>query len=1238
MDNFQIYEEIGKGGSSVVYKGRKRKTIEYAAIKCIEKHHKQKVFSEAKILNTLSHPNVLKFFSWYETTNHYWIILEYCSGGDLLTLLSQDHKLTEESIHLFAMDIVQGLQYVHSKGVVYCDLKPSNILIDGCGILKLSGFGLAKLLKDIEKSLSSQNPTDILAQQPTKANENNNEGKLKRGTLCYTAPELLLGGVHSIYSDFWSLGCILYEMATGQPPFVGTTPEQTMDSILHTEVKAIENYSAEFNDLVKALLQKHPTDRLSWEEIREHGFWKEKIVAPSEEHRKYLIPSPIFINNLKATAIKKSTSNENVLRLSKIVQSNLEKELGPTYHERAPEKVNGKKITDMEYNFDESDSESGDDIPKEKELDEENDMINDTSSVQRPSSSKNEPEIVSRSSSNQNNVNTDTTLTMASLLKFMFNQSDSYVKPIIMNSRIEKITTPKYDKTKLPFEAHPLKKVLNMPQRELEQFLTQIYKVIGGNGDNTMKQNCLCYFETLCSDTQSANILVNSALMKIFVKMLKLYKSPMIRVRLCSVTGLLARHATYISGDLLTSETFEVFVELVLKDSGVKVKRRAIACLGELMFYVATQIPNQKENQQIELPQSVASSIIESLKSTDEVVQHYATKTIENISSQSTMYSLKFSTPECVNSLVQIFQSTKNEFLRGSAISSLSRMARNKATIATQSIDLITPKKFITLLKDSNIRVLQSALNIINLLLYNDGNSKQMKLLTEENSFEEGLSALIDHANYSIKAKALITYFLISKINTPFIVKSFGPKLCACIDRMMNKEKEQYVKTCLLGLIDSVAELISPLLNQIAQQYEKSNNISNQNKYLEFALLIMATPSLCERMINESVLVDLSKLLTLFGSRQGMEEESNTILLIIEALSRQPTTSVYHKVVVNSLLPSLLDMLGNMNGNVRFLCLKIFTDILVQFLNERNIYNIEDETHECSRTINDFIVKLLLPRYKQILDDQDPIPLYGLKLLNNIAEHNPGFIGAIHHFSIIPKLFEFFELEHRNNNVHNVRLILKVVNAEVLTSEQLYHLGIVPKLNAVLKYAFENGVDTFFEPCLGIVDNLLYKASKLIHLSRSKNGDTSNQSAADAMHQSNEPLIDNLQVYMKLCAHEDLTISESSCHVVLLIAQQYASSHEFIFSQQILTQIRKSLHGYLSNIDSDDSDATGDSSVKRICNYLLNILLIACQTNSKYIGRLKREEMLLIAINKFENVHDETLTSVAHTLNKLLNE
>jgi serine/threonine-protein kinase ULK4 len=148
-----------------VYKARQKKTIKYAAVKCVDKAYKAKVTNEVRILNMMDHPNILKFHNWYETNNHYWIIVEYCSGGDLMNLLMQDQSLPEETVHLFSLDLVRGLQYennysfltirfCHSKGIIYCDLKPSNVLIDGCGVLKLSDFGLAQPTKDAESEAS----------------------------------------------------------------------------------------------------------------------------------------------------------------------------------------------------------------------------------------------------------------------------------------------------------------------------------------------------------------------------------------------------------------------------------------------------------------------------------------------------------------------------------------------------------------------------------------------------------------------------------------------------------------------------------------------------------------------------------------------------------------------------------------------------------------------------------------------------------------------------------------------------------------------------------------------------------------------------------------------------------------------------------------------------------------------------------------------------------------------------
>ncbi|XP_010938695.1 serine/threonine-protein kinase RUNKEL [Elaeis guineensis] len=263
MNNYHVYEAIGRGKHSVVYKGRKKKTIEYYAVKSVEKSQRSKVLQEVRMLHSLDHPNVLKFDSWYETSAHLWLVLEYCVGGDLMTLLKQDSRFPEDSIHDLACDVVKALQFLHSKGIIYCDLKPSNILLDEYGRMKLCDFGLARRLSDIEKSSLAMLPQS------------------KRGTPCYMAPELFQdGGVHSYASDFWALGCVLYECYTGRPPFVGKEFTQLVKSIISDPTPPLpDNPSKSFENLINCLLIKDPAERLQWPEICEHSFWRTNFTS-----------------------------------------------------------------------------------------------------------------------------------------------------------------------------------------------------------------------------------------------------------------------------------------------------------------------------------------------------------------------------------------------------------------------------------------------------------------------------------------------------------------------------------------------------------------------------------------------------------------------------------------------------------------------------------------------------------------------------------------------------------------------------------------------------------------------------------------------------------------------------------------------------------------------------------------------------------------------------------------------
>lgn len=261
MNNFHIYEEVGRGKFSVVYKGRKKKSIDYVAVKSIEKNRRKKVLNEVRIFHSLKNRHILKFYNWYETRNHLWIIFEYCAGGDLFQLIEQDKKLPEEHIKKMGRDLAQGLYYLHANSIIYADLKPSNVLINEYNTLKLCDFGLSKKLNDLINKKPEEDPS-----QP------------KSGTPYYMAPELFSDdGVYSFYSDMWALGCVLYELATGKPPFSATGLKDLIQEICEKEVPQVEGFSPLFNDLIKRLLEKDPVKRIYWEHLRKHPFWAKEI-------------------------------------------------------------------------------------------------------------------------------------------------------------------------------------------------------------------------------------------------------------------------------------------------------------------------------------------------------------------------------------------------------------------------------------------------------------------------------------------------------------------------------------------------------------------------------------------------------------------------------------------------------------------------------------------------------------------------------------------------------------------------------------------------------------------------------------------------------------------------------------------------------------------------------------------------------------------------------------------------
>jgi serine/threonine-protein kinase ULK4 len=160
---------------------------------------------------TKSHAPFLRALFSYRK---YWIVMDYCPGGALLSLLRQDGSLPEDSIRTLAKDIVEGLQAIHSQGLVVCQLVPSKILVDNSRLV------ISDLSRAVDISASQEETALYLASRDAQY-------------VCdthfkYLAPELLAKEPKpfTLVSDLWALGCILYEMCTGQHPFPSTSQQE----------------------------------------------------------------------------------------------------------------------------------------------------------------------------------------------------------------------------------------------------------------------------------------------------------------------------------------------------------------------------------------------------------------------------------------------------------------------------------------------------------------------------------------------------------------------------------------------------------------------------------------------------------------------------------------------------------------------------------------------------------------------------------------------------------------------------------------------------------------------------------------------------------------------------------------------------------------------------------------------------------------------------------------------------
>ena len=203
IGRFRLERELGRGGMASVYLGRDTELDRPVALKVLSEAlaaddaFRQRFEREARLAARLSHPNLVGVYDVGEDEGRPFIVLEYVKGENLAELLSRRGRLPPDEARGLALHAARAHAHVHEAGLVHRDVKPQNLILRGDGTLKLADFGIARAA---EATALTQAGTIL-------------------GTAAYLAPEQALGEEVTAAADVYSLGAVLYELVTGQPPF-----------------------------------------------------------------------------------------------------------------------------------------------------------------------------------------------------------------------------------------------------------------------------------------------------------------------------------------------------------------------------------------------------------------------------------------------------------------------------------------------------------------------------------------------------------------------------------------------------------------------------------------------------------------------------------------------------------------------------------------------------------------------------------------------------------------------------------------------------------------------------------------------------------------------------------------------------------------------------------------------------------------------------------------------------------
>ncbi|XP_059642430.1 CBL-interacting serine/threonine-protein kinase 23-like [Cornus florida] len=269
VGKYELGRTLGEGSFGKVKFARNMETGDNVAIKILHKEKvlKHKIIAQIKreisTMKLIRHPNVIRMYEVMASKTKVYIVMEFVTGGELFDKIAKKGRFREEEARKYFQQLINAVDYCHSRGVFHRDLKPENLLLDANGVLKVSDFGLSALPQQVRE-----------------------DGLLHTtcGTPNYVAPEVINDkGYHGAKADLWSCGVILFVLLAGFLPFEEPNLVALYKKIFKADFTFPQWFSSSVKKLVKRILDPNPLTRITIAEVIENEWFKKGYRPPSFE-------------------------------------------------------------------------------------------------------------------------------------------------------------------------------------------------------------------------------------------------------------------------------------------------------------------------------------------------------------------------------------------------------------------------------------------------------------------------------------------------------------------------------------------------------------------------------------------------------------------------------------------------------------------------------------------------------------------------------------------------------------------------------------------------------------------------------------------------------------------------------------------------------------------------------------------------------------------------------------------